>query len=224
MYFRGFLTVPSVLILTQTANLDNLGGTVFSMLSKYNFLLFLDLIIMGVYTYFTRKSYKEAPKRAIKSFCITFIIPLFFVGYVPFNLDVLHNEDVKNAYLFDDYDPTNTSKYFTSIGYHVMDLYTVYRDSRPYTLSDEEKASINDYYNWKKESLPNNEYAGFSKDKNLLIIQVESLESFLIGKEVNGQKITPNLDNIISKGLYFPNIYEQVSGLDILYRPITAYR
>ncbi|MBD7912601.1 MULTISPECIES: LTA synthase family protein [Clostridium] len=211
MYFRGFLTVPSVLILSQTANLDHLGGTVLSMLSKYDFILFLDLIILGVYVYFTRKSYKEAPKRAVKSFCFTFIVPLLFIGYIPFNLDVLHNKDVSNAYLFDDYDPTNTSKYFSSIGYHLKDLYTVYKDSRPYTLTDEEKASINDYYSWKKESLPDNEYAGISKGKNLLVIQVESLESFLIGKEINGKKITPNLDNIISKGFYFPHIYEQVN-------------
>jgi phosphoglycerol transferase MdoB-like AlkP superfamily enzyme len=211
MYFRGFLTVPSVLILTQTANLDHLGGTVFSMLSKYDVILFLDLIILGIYVYFTRKSYKKTPKRAVKSFCFTFIVPLLFIGYVPFNINVLHNESVNNSYLFDDYDPTNTSKYFTSVGYHIMDLYTVYRDSRPYTLTDKEKTSINDYYDWKKESLPNNEYAGISKGKNLLVIQVESLESFEIGKEINGQKITPNLDNIINKGLYFPHIYEQVN-------------
>ncbi|NFN15427.1 LTA synthase family protein, partial [Clostridium botulinum] len=32
-YFRGFLTVPSILIATQTANLDNLSGAVYSMFS-----------------------------------------------------------------------------------------------------------------------------------------------------------------------------------------------
>lgn len=211
MYFRGFLTVPSVLILTQTANLDNLQGTVFSMLSGYDILLFLDLIILSIYVYFTRKSYKENSKRGIKSFLVTLIIPMLYIGYIPFNLNILHNENVKNAYIFDDYDPTNTSKYFSGVGYHLKDLYVVYRDSKPYTLTNEEKTSIDEYYNWKKESLPSNEYAGISKGKNLLVIQVESLESFLIGKEINGQKITPNLDNLINKGLYFPHIYEQVN-------------
>lgn len=211
MYFRGFLTVPSVMILTQTANLDNLGGTVLSLLSFYDILFFIDLIILSIYVFFTRTSYKKSSKRSIKPFLLTFFLPIIFIAYVPFNLYILNNEDVNNSYLFDDYDPTNTAKYFSPVGYHLMDLYTVYKNSRPYTLNDEEKSSIDDYYNWKEKSLPNNEYAAVAKGKNLIVIQVESLESFLIGKEINGQKITPVIDNLITKGLYFPNIYEQVN-------------
>ena len=211
MYFRGFLTVPSVLIITQTANLDNLGGTLSSMVSYRDILFFIDFIILGIYVFFTRTSYKVSPKRNIKAFALTFFIPLIYIFYIPFNINVLNNEDVPNAYLFDGMDPTNTTKYFSSLGYHIIDLYTVYRDSMPYTLTDQEENSINDYLNWKNENLPNNEYAGMSKGKNLIVIQVESLESFLIGKEINGQKITPVLDNLISKGLYFPNVYEQVN-------------
>ncbi|PRR83201.1 LTA synthase family protein [Clostridium vincentii] len=211
MYFRGFLTVPSVMIITQTANLDNLGGTVLSMLSFYDILFFIDLIILGIYVFFTRNSYKETPKRAIRSFLLTLFLPIIFIAYVPFNLYILNNEDVKNAYLFDDYDPTNTAKYFSPVGYHIMDLYTVYKNSRPYTLTNEDKNSIDDYYKWKEKDIPNNEYASVSKGKNLIVIQVESLESFLIGKEINGHKITPVMDNLIEKGLYFPNIYEQVN-------------
>lgn len=211
MYFRGFLTVPSILILTQTANLDNLGGSVMSMLSSYDFIFFLDFIILGVYVFFTRKTYSINPKRAIKTFLATFIIPLAFILYVPFNLFVLNNEDVKDAYLFDGYDPTNTVKYFTPVGYHIMDIINVYKDSKPYELTEEENNQINQYYNWKNENLPDNEYAGISKNKNLIVIQVESLESFVLGKEINGKKITPVMDELIQKGLYFPNIYEQVN-------------
>lgn len=212
MYFRGFLTVPSVLILTQTANLDNLGGAVTSMLSSSDLLLFLDLIILAIYVFLTRDTYKKkSGKRAVKTFLVTFIVPLIYIAYVPFNINVLGNEDVKNAYLFDDYDPTNTCKYFTSVGYHIIDLYTVYRDSKPYTLTKEESEQIEDYYKWKNEDLPDNEYAGISKGKNLIVIQVESLEDFVIGELINGQEITPNLNKLINHSLYFPNIYEQVN-------------
>ena len=212
MYFRGFLTVPSVLILTQTANLDNLGGTVASMLATTDILMFLDLIILGIYVFLTRDTYKKGSgKRAIKTFLVTFIVPLIYVSYVPFNINVLGNEDVSNAYLFDDYDPTNTCRYFTSVGYHIIDLYTVYRDSKPYTLTDDENKKIEEFYEWNKENLPDNQYAGISKGKNLIIIQVESLEDFVIGKSIDGQEITPNLNKLLGSSLYFPNIYEQVN-------------
>lgn len=210
-YFRGFLTVPSVLILTQTANLDNLSGSIMSMFSPYDILFLLDFVIMGVYVFFTRKSYVKVQRRAIKTFLLTFIIPIIFIAYVPFNIYVLHNKDVKNAYLFENYDPTNTVQYFSSTGYHIMDIINVIKDSKPYELTSEDKTQIDDYYKFKNENLPNNKYFGEFKGKNLIVIQVESLESFLIGHEINGQKITPVLDSLIKKGIYFPNIYEQVN-------------
>ncbi|MGL4773248.1 MAG: LTA synthase family protein [Clostridium sp.] len=210
-YFRGFLTVPSILIATQTANLDNMGGTITSMMSGYDVVFLLDFIILGIYVFFTRKTCLSVQRRAVKTFCATFILPIIFIAYVPFNLNVLDNKDVKNAWLFDNYDPTNTCKYFSSIGYHIFDVINVYRDSQPYDFTEEDKEKINAYYDFTKETLPNNEYFGMSKNKNLIIIQVESLETFIMGKEINGQKITPVMDELINKGLYFPNIYEQVN-------------
>lgn len=211
MYFRGFLTVPSISVLTQTSNLDNLQSAVLSMMSPYDIFFLLDIVILAIYVFFTRKAYKASPKRAYKTFALTLIIPFIYIAYIPFNLYVLNNENVKDAYLFDGYDPTNTTRYFSSIGYHIIDAYTVYRDSKPYEFTAEDKENISNYYNWKNEDLENNEYFGVAKNKNLIIIQVESLESFIIGHEYNGKKITPELDNIISNGIYFPNIYEQVN-------------
>ena len=40
-----------------------------------------------------------------------------------------------------------------------------------------------------KENLPDNEYAGLMKGKNLIIIQWESLETCVINKIINGQVI-----------------------------------
>ena len=71
---------------------------------------------------------------------------------------------------------------------------------------------INDIENWfndNKENLPDNKYKGMFKGKNLIAIQVESLENFVINQKVYGQEITPNLNKLLSKSLYFDNIYEQ---------------
>lgn len=209
-YFRGFYTMPSALLLTQTANLDNMGGTIMSMFSNMDFLFILDFIILGIFVFFTRKSYTTVKRRAPISFLVILISSIVFIAYVPFNLHILKNEDVKNGYIFSNYDPTNTARYFSPLGYHIFDAYNVYQDSKPYELEDEDRSEIEKFYA-SKENLPDNEYAGLLEGKNLLVIQVESLESFIIGKEVNGKKITPVMDDLISKGLYFPNIYEQVN-------------
>ncbi len=53
-----------------------------------------------------------------------------------------------------------------------------------------------------------NKYTGIGKDKNLLIIQVESLQNSFIGKTYNEQEITPNLNKLINKSFYFTDYFE----------------
>lgn len=208
-YFRGFLTVPSALLVTQTSNLDNMSGAIFSMMSNYDTIFLLDFIILGLYLVACRRSFKNV-KTNIKGFLVTIIIAILYIGYVPFNTYVLHKE-VKNDYIFSNYDPTNTAKYFSPIGYHIFDLYNVYTDSKPYKLSSKEKQDIEAYIEFKNENLPDNQYKGLFNNKNLLIIQVESLESFVINQKVNGKEITPNMNKLLNNSLYFPNVFEQVN-------------
>ncbi len=210
-YFRGFLTVPSVLVLKQTSNLDSMTGSILSMISKLDLIFLFDFIILAVYVCITKKSFTKEHKRNIKTFLCTFILSILFIIYVPFSITVLNTKNVKDAYLFDSYDKSNTARYFSPIGYHIIDCYTVYRDSKPYKLTDDDKNDINELFEIKKENLPNNEYFARSKGKNLIYIQVESLETFVIGQKINGKEITPNLNKLIQSSLYFPNTFEQVN-------------
>ncbi|MCX6724419.1 MAG: LTA synthase family protein [Candidatus Staskawiczbacteria bacterium] len=53
-------------------------------------------------------------------------------------------------------------------------------------------------------------YFGVAKGKNLIIVQVESLENIVINKRIGEQEITPNLNQLAKDGLYFKNFYAQV--------------
>lgn len=44
---------------------------------------------------------------------------------------------------------------------------------------------------------------------NVVFIQLEAFQSFILNKEVAGQEITPNLNNLIEQSAYFPNFYLQ---------------
>ncbi|SHE79631.1 LTA synthase family protein [Clostridium fallax] len=209
-YFRGFYTMPSILIVTQTANLDNMSGAIFSMISSFDFLFIIDFIILIIYLVIFRKAFKKVKTNFI-GFIVTFLLCLVYVGYIPFNLYVLKNENVQNGWLFGNYDPTDTAKFFSPVGYHIIDAISVYKDSKPLNLTEQDKKEIDKYYELKNENLPDNEYKGIFKGKNLIVLQVESLESFVIGQSVQGQEITPNINRILKNSLYFPNIFEQVN-------------
>ncbi|MDK0686209.1 LTA synthase family protein [Clostridium perfringens] len=209
-YFRGFQTVPSLMLLKQTANLDNLGDSIFSMASPYDLLFFVDFIILIIAFIIFRKSFKNC-KSNWKGTLVVLLISICYIGYVPFNVNVLKRENVRNSYLFSNYDPTNTVEYFSPIGYHIFDVYNVYKNSKPYKMTAEDESKIKEYYDFKNENLPDNEFKGMFKGKNLIVIQVESLEDFVINKKVDGQEITPNINKLLNNSIYLPNIFEQVN-------------
>ncbi len=72
---------------------------------------------------------------------------------------------------------------------------------------------INFAKSWIKENKQNSEPAknfGLTKGRNLIIIQVESLENAVINEKIAGQEITPNLNKLAKEGLYFSNYYTQI--------------
>ncbi len=56
-----------------------------------------------------------------------------------------------------------------------------------------------------------NDYTNTLKDKNIIVIHAESLQTFAMNTTFNGQEVTPFLNKIAKEGLYFSNYYSQVS-------------
>ncbi len=79
-------------------------------------------------------------------------------------------------------------------------------------LFPEEERDV-DWIQYSSSPDKDNPYFGVAKDKNVFVIQVEALQSFLIGKEYMGQEITPVLNSLIENdSLYFENYYYQVGA------------
>lgn len=52
---------------------------------------------------------------------------------------------------------------------------------------------------------------GIAKGRNVIIIQIEAMQNFVIGRSYNGVELTPNLNRLIgSESLYFDNFYTNV--------------
>lgn len=47
------------------------------------------------------------------------------------------------------------------------------------------------------------------KQPNLIVVQLEAFQSFVLEKDINGKEITPNLNALIKNSVYFPNFYMQ---------------
>ena len=79
-------------------------------------------------------------------------------------------------------------------------------------LSREERA---DAISWFEERRPlrrgEGRFFGAAKGMNLLMIQVESMQGFVVGLKVKGQEVTPNIDHWLPGCLWFPHCTDQTA-------------
>ena len=96
--------------------------------------------------------------------------------------------------------------------------YYHYEDAKDYIFSllikekiDEEK--LENIYNENiKEKPKQTDYTGIAENYNVIIVQLESLNEYVIGKKVNGKEITPNLNKFFNENIYCNNMYNQGLG------------
>lgn len=103
---------------------------------------------------------------------------------------------------------------FTSItnqelfSYHIKDIL---KGITGHGQADDSGLSVfKDSYNNEK----NGPLFGVAKDRNLIVIQVESFQNFVINRTYNGQEITPNLNALLKEQgtVYFDNYYQQIGS------------
>ena len=78
---------------------------------------------------------------------------------------------------------------------------------------DDAARTFKDFYGKNSSSKQDykNEYTGIMEDMNVIFIHMESIHNFLVGMEVNGEEITPTINELSKEGLYFDNFYPQIS-------------
>lgn len=216
IYIRSFFTMPSMadaLILKNFSGFES--GEVTSLLCGWDIFIFFDFAALGIFLFvFRRKETDELVKIRYlrKGAVIAATISAAVLAFIPIQANAFEiNEKVYNN-IYKEKNAEKVSAYFSSLGFHIKDICELIAESFHSTLTEEEQKTVDRYYQWKNENLPDNEYAGMFKGKNILFLQIESLESFVIGKSIDGQEITPNINKLTDNGFYFPNIFEQVQG------------
>ncbi|MCL1810094.1 MAG: sulfatase-like hydrolase/transferase [Clostridiales bacterium] len=92
------------------------------------------------------------------------------------------------------------------ISYHVKDI--AYK-AFGVTEGDGSMSAFKDTYAIEKEG----PLFGVAEGRNLIVIQLESLQNFVIGLEYNGQEVTPNLNRLIEGNTaYFDHYYQQIGS------------
>jgi len=93
--------------------------------------------------------------------------------------------------------------------YHIKDIMMKLTGTSLADPGSEFMAALTDSYDTEKEG----PLFGVAKGRNLIVIQIESLQNMVVNKTYNGQEITPNLNRLIKgDSIYFDRYYQQIGS------------
>lgn len=207
-YYRNNGTFLSIRHLLHPEIFNPIGKSLINF-KPVDLLFLVDFIIFFLLIKFDKlRKYKDNSRIALRivKTAIVFLISGIIIFIYHYKIDIKGITSGK-SFLRLSWAPYQTFSDMSPLGYHGFDLN--YFIGRNKDLSDSDINEVNSWIENNKEDIPDNEYFGMLNGKNLIAIQVESLENFVINKKVYGQEITPTLNKLLSNSLYFDNIYEQ---------------
>lgn len=198
MYYNYFNQLISINQMFQADKLLSIVKSIRHASLSLNILLIADLPI--VYKYIQKK-HKEIriDKNSLKKMkiyrkCVSTALALAILVIVinPFNADAVKS--------------INRNEVIT---YHLQDIYSnVFGDTDFSVFSEEQARSI---FEENKEISQEKHLNGIGKNKNLVVIQVESMQNFPINRSYNGQELTPNLNRLLKEdSIYFDNYFQSI--------------
>ncbi len=194
LYYSHFFTLIPINAIYQVGHLGAVSGSVKTLLKPVYFLYFADWPIV-LYLYFKNRKTAAVDTRRRSPRQLSWVLLLFLCIF-------FGNQQVKIA-AGGFYTPFNLGTY----NYHIYDVYRLFGKT---PLVDNVDAWMEILENETPEN-PIKRYHGLLEGKNIIVIQAESLQGFVLNREVEGQAITPVLNQLISKDtLYFSRYYEQV--------------
>ncbi|MDL4841550.1 LTA synthase family protein [Aquibacillus rhizosphaerae] len=198
--FTDFITIP---VLFQGSNAADLGTSALALMHIPDLLLFLDVIIVWYLSKKYTDDFKVDYKKRSKVLALT-----FSVGFLLFNY--LLAEAERPQLLQRTFDREYLVKNIGLFNYHIYDIALQSKSQAQRVFADgNEMPEIEDYTKQHKTSAENSELFGIAEDKNVIFISLESIQSFVINNTVNGEEVTPFLNDLIEDSFYFENFYHQ---------------
>ncbi|MED0931282.1 LTA synthase family protein [Bacillus mobilis] len=199
-FYSDFVTLP---VLGQTSNFGQLGGSIIEILNYKVILAFVDIIFFFILL--KKKSIVFQTGRVTHP--ARFVYFLLTIGVFFANLHLAEKE--RPELLTRSFDRVMLVKNLGLYTHQIYDLTLQVKAGSQKALADSSKLQETENYVKANQSEPNPNMFGAAKGKNVIVVTLESLQTFLIGASVNGQEVTPFLNQFINESYYFDNFFHQ---------------
>ncbi|WP_042464009.1 LTA synthase family protein [Neobacillus dielmonensis] len=202
-FFNDFITLPTI---TQTQNFGDVSGSVGSLLKSYDFLFFLDIIVLISLLLFKIVKMEHVdgnPRRKLPAI-VSLALTISFVNLALAEAD-------RPQLLTRGFDRNYIVKYLGMYNYTIYDAVKSTKASAQRVMADSD--DITEVINYTKSNYaaPNPAYFGKAKGMNVIYLHLESMQNFLINYKLHGEEVTPFLNSLTKdqNTLYFDNFFHQ---------------
>ena len=201
----------SVLSVAQIMNLqygEEIMSTLPMLVQAKHIFYFIDILVIGILL-ITKIFEIQKKKKLQMKYKIAKVVIGIFVTIIFFQMDNVYIVRAKE----DPYNKDTQIKKSTIYGYHISDIENTINIKKQAKYTTKE-ALLSDYDELKKEydekyGKTNYDLQGIVRGKNVIILQLESIQNFVINKEINGKEITPNLNKFINENIEISNMFMQ---------------
>lgn len=208
VFMRFFERILPALAIYQVEQLSGISSSIINLLSLKDLLFAVDLIFIIpflAYAFIKQRKVKVKFRFRLAQVALIFVL---CAGIIYFKADKIVSANGTGAI-----SNINMSNSIINnmgiLNYHMADIYNTLHTSKGTILSRNEILTLRAWNESYQQT--QNDFYGAAVGKNLIIIQMESTQNFLINSSVNGQEITPNLNKLLESSIYFDNYFVQVS-------------
>lgn len=198
MYYKYYGVIVTYLALEQVNQVTAVKNSVFSLMDPYYLLIFIDIIIMAVLLFRPKKALnwkRESSKKENKRL----VVALFSISIALCLFNILPNRASMNEILKAE-----------QMGILNYEAYMIFSNKDVELLDPNHitQAKIDTVKKVEQPATP--ELWQKAVGKNVIIIQMESFQNFLVNLKIDGQEVTPNLNKLVNENYYFKHFYQQV--------------
>ncbi len=198
MYYKYFGVIVTYHALQQVGQVTEVKGSVFSLLHPYFLFIYTDIVLFGLLLTF-RRTFRSWAVRGmtLNRAAAGLIFPLALM--------------VSIFCMWTNRDSINEIKQAQHMGILNYELYAIFA-KRSEPLLDESEITAEAIMKAKGLAAnPSPNYWRAAEGKNIVVLQLEAFQNFLLGLSVDGQEITPNMNSLMKQNFYFPHIFQMVS-------------
>ncbi len=210
IYYQFYTSFISVDLLSTASMIGQVNDSLFAKMHIRHF-LFLIFLVIFVLIHLKLKKNNYYEKLENKEETIKYkniVIPIIVIVVILFGMSLF------DIHLYaKKWNRENILKRYGMYVYTVTDMIqSIHPKIDNLYGYDESALAFRNYYSckWDEKEIVN-QYTDLFKDKNVLLIHMESIQNFLIDLKINDKEVTPFLNKLTKEGIYFNKFYPQIS-------------